>query len=86
MRPFLPSSFENHVTYSVHMRSAVSRSSRLRCGYIRIPPTVLPVTSHASDTHGLYDATRVASVPADTLSPFSSIFATGGVASAACAP
>ena len=48
----LPSSFENHVTYSVHMRSAVSRSSRLRCGYIRIPPTVLPVTSHASDTHG----------------------------------
>ena len=36
MRPFFPSSFENHVTYSVHMRSAVSRSSRLRCGYIRI--------------------------------------------------
>ena len=32
---------------------------------MRRPPTVLPVTSHASDTHGLYDATRVASVPAD---------------------
>ncbi|MCY1450649.1 hypothetical protein D9M71_674730 [compost metagenome] len=51
-----------------------------------MPPTVLPVVSQYSDTHGLYEATRVASVPAPTLTPFSSIFLTGGVASAARAP
>jgi hypothetical protein len=28
----LPSSLENQVTFSVHMRSAVSRSRQLRCG------------------------------------------------------
>jgi hypothetical protein len=30
MRPFLPSSLENQVTFSVHMRRAVSRSMQLR--------------------------------------------------------
>jgi hypothetical protein len=32
IRPFLPSSFENQVTFSVHILSAVSRSRQLRCG------------------------------------------------------
>ncbi|MNS81239.1 hypothetical protein D3C72_1149490 [compost metagenome] len=86
MRPFLPSSFENQVTFSVHMRSAASRSRQLRCGVMRRPPTVLPVISHDSETQGLYEATRVASVPADTFTPFSSMRLTGGVASAAPAP
>src|SRR5690606_859608 len=53
MRPRLPSSLENQATFSVHMRNAVSRSSRLRCGYICVPPTVLPVIIHDSDTQGL---------------------------------
>jgi len=43
---------------------------------------VRPVIIHASDTHGLYDATRVASVPAETFTPRASIFAIGGVACA----
>jgi hypothetical protein len=42
----------------------------------------LPVISQASDTHGLYEATRVASVPAEVFTP-ASIFLIGGVASAA---
>ncbi|MNT53081.1 hypothetical protein D3C72_1901510 [compost metagenome] len=86
MRPRLPSSLLNQATFSVHMRKAVSRSSRLRCGYSCVPPSVLPVTIHDRDTQGLYDATRVASVPAETLTPFSSMRLTGGVASAARAP
>ena len=84
--PLLPCSFENQVTFSVHMRSAASRSRQLRCGVICRPPTVRPVTSQDSDTHGLYEATRVASVPAETFMPRRSISATGGVASAARAP
>src|ERR1700761_7022584 len=79
MRPLRPSSLENQVTFSVHIRSAVSRSRQLRFGYSRRPPTVVPVTSHASETQGLYDATRVASVPAEILTPLSSILFTGGV-------
>ena len=53
MRPFLPSSLENHVTFSVHIRSAVSRSRQLRADTAVSPPTVLPVTSQASETQGL---------------------------------
>ena len=49
-------------------------------------PTVRPVTSQDSDTHGLYEATRVASVPAEVFTPLASILATGGVASAAPNP
>jgi len=86
MRPRRPSSLENQATFSLHMRSAVSRSRQFRCGYRRMPPTVLPVTIHDSDTQGSYEATRVASVPAETLTHLSSMRAIGGVASAAAAP
>src|SRR5258705_6967521 len=78
MRPFLPSSLENQATFSVHIRSAVSLSRQLRCGVMRNPPTVRPVTNQESDTQGLYEATRVASVPAEVLTPLASILATGG--------
>ena len=40
------------------------------------------MTSQASETQGLYEATRVASVPAADLEPRASIRAIGGVASA----
>ncbi len=85
-RPRRPSSLLNQATFSVHMRSASSRVSWLRCGYICRPPTVLPVIIHDNDTQGLYEATRVASVPAETLTPLSRIRLMGGLASAAFAP
>ena len=82
----MPVSDENQVLASVHRRSALSRSSTLACGYNCMPPTVLPVVSQYSDTQGLYDATRVASVPAPTFTPRSSMRRMGGVACAAREP
>ncbi|CAM5435630.1 hypothetical protein GCM10010299_09740 [Streptomyces tanashiensis] len=51
-----------------------------------VPPTVRPVTSQWSATHGLYEETRVASVHAATIRPRSSMARTGGVWAAASAP
>ncbi len=54
IRPFLPSSFENQVVFSVHSRSAVSAIEAIvALGTSRKPPTVLPVTNQASEIQGL---------------------------------
>src|SRR5258708_18524245 len=53
----------------VYISSAWRRLGASSSPRVLVPPMVVPSRYHCSDTNGLYDDTRCASVPAATVSP-----------------